>query len=331
MILGFQGFPGLHQINVARGNCFKQSHHSQITKGAAFANWLGHKALTVVSLPANTVGAGVGSLGAIVTGCTLGALKVSIYAVTLGNVKPSFPSGFFWNAERGFNAGAHVAVNLGELLYDAGNTVYLGYRAIRWVAQKLHLEGLFTAIFRQLSEAFKFITNEIVAPVFRFVGRRIEKGFEKAAQAEGNFNFKGETPALLKPLDDLAKDNRIDFSANDRPLINIFKHYLFSIPNIPVNVAAAVGAGAASVVLGTAFVSKAALYATTNIDIPVPTFAGQALDATLATTRNVGVDVGTNIGDGFVLLYKTANALGINRVVATAIQIIMYIPEAILS
>jgi hypothetical protein len=331
MILGLHGFPVLEELNQARSELFDTSHKKKEQQAVKFTSWLGHKALTVVSLPANLAGVGLGAAGMAVTASTLGVLKVAIYAMSLGNVKPSFPTGFIWSAERGINAGAHFAMNLGEVIYDAGNTVYLGYRFIRWVGEKLHIERFIAEIFRKLGELFEYIGEQLLAPALRFVARRLEKGFEKAVEREGNFKFSGATPSLICPLDDLTKKNRIDWNEENRPLSKIFHHYVLSAFNIPVNAVTAACAGGASVILSSAFTAKVILYATTNINIPLPTFAGQALDATFATTRNAVVDAGTDVADSFVLLYKASSALGITRVVATALQVLRYIPEAIFS
>ena len=328
MNLAIHGFPILEQLNDARYKLFETSHGEKDAP-IRFASWLGQKAMTVITMPANVVGVGVGIVGMVGTACTVGLLKVAIYAVTFE--KPQFSSGFMWFGENTMNAAAHIAINMGELVYDAGNVVYLGYRAIRWVGEKLHLGPIFQEIFRKLSQLFEYIGSRLVMPVLRFIATRLEKGIEKTVETEGNFNFTGETPSLLRPLNDKAKENRIDWNSPDRSLDKIFKHYLFSAANIPVNIVVAAVSSGAGIILSGAFAAKVILYATTNINIPVPTNAGLTIDAAFATSGNAFDDTGTNIVDGFVLLYKTSCALGINRVVARAIQVLTAIPELVFS
>jgi hypothetical protein len=329
MILGLSGFPGLQQFNKARQDFFYTSHAEYGPDAVAF--WFGHKALTVIALPVNVMGVGIGTTGMVATASTLGALKVAIFALTVGNVKPAFPTGFMWCAERGINAGLQAGVNVGELIHDAANMVYLGYRLIRWVGGALHLEHFFNEIFNKLGEIFEFTRKQILEPVFRFVTQRVRQGISKAIECEGEFKFSYQTPSLIRPLDDLTKENRIEWSSENRFWSKIFKHYVFSVANIPVNAVAATLMGGSASVLSSAFAAKVIVYATTNINIPLPTFAGQALDATVSTTRNALLDIGTDICDSFVVMYKTSSALGINRVMATALQILLYIPEAIFS
>jgi hypothetical protein len=331
MILGLHGFPVLEYLNEARSSVFNASHDNQGPSLEKFASWMTHKALTVISLPANLAAVGLAGGGMVVAAGTLGVFKVAVFAATLGHKKLDIPTGFIWCAERGINAGAHFAINLGELIYDAGNAVYLGYRLIRWIGHKLNLDDFFKEIFNKLGQLFEYIGREIIEPTFRFVATRLKKGVEKAAEDEGDFKFSGETPALIRPLDNLTKKNRIDWQSNDRYWNTIFKHYFLSFANIPANGLTAMVAGGASIILSSAFVAKVVLYAATNINIPVPTYAGQAINATYASTRNIFADVGTDVCDGFVLIYKTSNAIGISRVVATALQVLLYIPEAIFS
>jgi hypothetical protein len=329
MDIGFRGFPGLEQLNKARNELWYASH-GESDVGIRFGSWLGHKTLTVITLPANVAGVTIGIAGMIGTACTLGTLKVGIFAATLGNVRPDFSIGFIWCLERTVHSIIHLGLNLGELAYDAGNAVYLGYRLIRWIGDKLHLGPLFNEIFRELGRLFDYVALHILKPALHFVAKRLDSGIKKAIADEENVTLRGGTPSFIKPLDDWTKENRIDGS-QDRSWTKIFKHYCFSVANIPVNAVVASAAGGAAAISSAAFVGKVILYATTSINIPVPTFAGQMIVTTYAATSNVAADIATNIGDVFVVIYKTACALRINRVMATALDVLLYIPVAVLS
>lgn len=322
MGLGLTGLPLIAELDTARNEFFKHSHNwdqdpndpSVIEKSVC---WFVHKGLTTISFPANVVEVGVCTVGFIASACTLGALKVAIFSFTLGNVKPGFSTGCVWFGERALHGVMDIALNTGELLYDAGNIVYQGYRAARWVAGQLHLGNLFNAIIDQIGRLFEFI------------GERIGQGIDKAAEVEGTPQFGAPYPLNL--LDDLTKKYRIDFGSQDRSLEDIFKHYVLSVLNIPLNAATAIGAAGLSIILGSAFVAKVILYSTTNINIPIPTFAGEALSASVSTAYNVIADASNDAADIFVLIYKTSAALGLNHVVATAVRVVLYIPEALFS
>lgn len=163
-----------------------------------------------------------------------------------------------------------------------------------------------------------------------FLAKRLAAGVAKANEAE-NFEFTNESPSFIKPLNDLTAQNRIDWNASDRPFNTIMKHYFYSMANIPLNLVTATCSAVAAAILSSAYVSKVVLYAFTNINIPLPTYAGQTLQAAATTSRNVLADSAVNFADGFVLVYKGACALRLNKIMATAMDILRFIPEAVFS
>ena len=310
----------IEDLNATRETFFQESHNFNghlNTTGERVGWWLGHKFISMILLPANILEAAVCLVACGLSACTLGALKVTIFAVTLGNIKPNFSTGYIWFSDHLLQGVVNVCRNVGELGYDVGDAVYQGYRLCRWVAENLHLGNLFTTIFNEINR------------VFAYVAGRLEKGINQAASVEKSINF--ETPYPLSVLNDLTQKHRVDISSQDRHVEDIFKHYLLSVPNISLNAITSIGAAAASIGLGTIFTAKVILYATTNIDIPIPTYAAQPIGMGISTLSNVILDVGNNIADMFVLIYKIAEALGITQVVATALKVVLYIPEAIFS
>lgn len=279
--------------------------------------WLGHKVVTTICIAASLVEGAVGVAGCAFSVCTLGAIKVSIFAITLGNIKPNFPTGFIWFAKRVAYSLSDEITNASQLIRDVADILYQSYRFSRWVAHQLHFGDFFSKIFRQLGKLFNCIYD------------RISLSIAKVAAAEEPCDFK--TPFPIKLVNDLTKMHRIDFESQDRSLTHIFKHYVLSVANIPLNAITAVGAGAASIVLGSLFVAKVALHATTNIHVPVPTYVGKAGGIAAKTALNTIKDVGCDIADGYVLLYKTSNALGISKAATNALRVVAYIPEAIFS
>lgn len=322
-----QNSVGIATLNETRHNFFRVSHswdkENEDTTPKHFINWLGHKALTIISLPINVANAGVSGLAGIVSGCTLGAIKVSVFAVTLGNIKPSFPTVFFWFLESSLHSVVHIGINTAEVFYDAGNIFYLGYKLIRWAGDKLHLGNFLEKIFQSISDALTY-----VEPIFKFLYGRISKGFDKALSHE-NSNFK--LPDLLCSLNNRAKETRLDWSAEDRSFESIVDHGFYSIGNIPLNSIAAIASTFASIPTTLIFSIKVALYAITNIEISLPTYAPYLLNGVKETSYNAAADVSTIVGDSFILLYKGSEALGLNKVIVKAKNVLHYIPEAVFS
>lgn len=316
------GFPFVHQLNDTRNISFKLSHNwdrenPDMTTKAKAGCWLNHKSLTVCSIPANTLSTGVGLAGMAVTAATLGTAKVAVFAISLGNQTLPIDTGFTWFGNRTAHSVWHLLLNTGELAYDTGNVVYRVVQVAPRIAKVLHIEEEVKAILRRMGQGLDF------------AARRIEKGFVRAGEAEKGNEFSWDTPPILSWIDKPTEEVRINMDSASRPWDKIVKHGLLSVVNVPLNGAVAVCSGVATAILGTAFVGKAIFYATTNIDIPVPTYAGVAAGATFSTSSNVVIDAANNVGDGFVSLYKTSAALGINRVLTTALGVIEYIPKAL--
>lgn len=277
------GFPGLEELNMGRVNLFDASHGD----GSAMHNlgcWLGHKVITLVDLPANVIGVGVGIAGMIVTASTVGVIKVAFFAVTLGNKLP-FPTGFQWCWDRTVDAGYHFARNIGELLYDVANLIY------------------------------RFVERIIIG---------FEKGIEGEPQKIGSFSFS-------QPLEALTNENRIDLSMSDRSFTAIGKHYLYSVANIPVNAVIALVSAVCTAVLLTAFFGKSLFYSATNLQIPFPTYVFEAIYMTGISINSVILDIATNVADVAVLIYKISEVLHLTHVLATARDVVFYIPEAMFS
>ncbi|SCA64276.1 hypothetical protein SCG7086_DJ_00020 [Chlamydiales bacterium SCGC AG-110-P3] len=316
----FTGFPAVAQLNHSRHAFFKRSHsQADTTSGDRVVNWMAHKVLSLASVPANIGGIAVGAITFTACASTLGALKVAIFAATLGNVKPTFSTGCLWFGERTLHSVTHLLFNAGELLHDAGQALYQGARAVRWVGRKLHLEQVVEAIFQQIGRAFDFI------------GRRLQMGCQRAISDEPTGLSGDATPLPIRAVNDVTKKHRIDWQSGERPLVNIAAHTALSAVNIPVNVMAAAMGAVASTALATAFVAKVVLHAATGAHVPVPTYTGHAIQGTFAAASNAVLDAATDVGDGFVMIFKASRALGLNKVVTTALKVLGYIPEAVFS
>jgi hypothetical protein len=317
-----KGLPGVQQMNFLRTHLYEVTHDDKArSKTKRAFGFLGHKALSVILIPTNILTIGLGIAGMAASACTLGALKVAIFAVT--GKKDLFSTGFLRCAEISVFSFAHVCANSAELFIEGALAVKKCAKAVHGVVKKMGMEQVVKRALHAVIDAY--------AKASAFVEKRIGKGFKKAAEAEGKFKFTMNTPFFLRPINDLAKQNRIQPNAQDRPLSTILKHTFYSIPNIALNGTTAVCAIVATAVLGIAFIGKAALYATTNIDVSIPTYVGPVSEAAITTAGNAIVDTATDIADGFVLLFKASKALGINKLVAKASHVIAYIPRAIFS
>jgi hypothetical protein len=351
-----EGFPVIKQINFLREECYKNSHAKQSTFRVKSHNWISHKALSAIAIPANLLGMGAGAVGAVVSGCTLGAIKVAIFAATVGNVKPKFPSGFVWCAEGSLVSLQHLLFNAGELIHDIAQvvekTTVKAYKGTRWMMKTLYIDKVAKIIFCQIRKIIKFVEKKI-GPVFKFfakkiafvaekvahaiekavcfIGKRLSQGWQKAIEAEKGHPFKHETPSFLNFINKPTENHRIDFNSEGRSWKKIFNHTLLSGPNILLNGVTAIGASLALAPLSLVFTGKATLYAATNMNIPVPTYINKVFQAAIYSTGNVFLDFGNDVADGAVTVFKTSKALGIHKVMTTALGVILYIPEAIFS
>ncbi len=309
-----QGLPVIHDLNNFRDTLFQNSGFD--TPGQV-TDFLGHKAISVILIPANLLGTGIGITAMTASACTIGALKVAIFAVSLGNKKWHVDTGFIKSAGWAAHSFIELGLNTLELLLDIGKVNYQVFRLVRFTARTLRLEGLFTRITNQAKQ------------VFQFIDERLTKGATIAYKDEPNNPYTGKTPSLLAPLNAATQKVRPDYREDNRLWSQIFQHTLLSAANIPVNAAAALCSTIATTILGTFFITKIALYAATNIHIPIPTFAAHTLNTAYVCTENAAIDSASVIGDGFISIYKVSDALGIVQVVIKAMDVLRYIPEAL--
>lgn len=291
-------FPIVGQLNHARSYLSEHSHLNEnddlidIKTIKVTVNWIAHKALTVVCLPINAAAMTIGFSGACVTACVIGGIKVAVFAISLGNYKLPISSRTTWLLERTYSATNEIFNNIGELLFDVLDIGYQGFRVVRWVC------------------------------------RRIWIGLEKASEKESGFTLREQILFSHSFLNDATRAYRINTESEDRSLIFIAKHTALSLFNIPVSIVIALGSGIIAPVFTAVYLSKALLYAGTNIHIPVPTYAGKAMEVSFYSGKQAIVD-GVDIGrDVYVTLFKISSIFRFN-VLATARDVIFYIPEAI--
>lgn len=317
-----EGFPVVHELNDIRFQLFEDSTRYGATTTSKVCSWLGHKAVTVIALPVNIAAIGASLAGTALSACTLGAFKVAVFACTLGGLKLEFSTGCLYLLECGFHSTVAVAMNVGEVLVSAAdlieNGIEQGRRFVVWIGEITGLEYIVGRIFERIT-AF-----------FYFIGERISQGFEKAAQMEPNDSF-AALPEPLHFLNHRLSGSWDDLHGNEPSLGWMAQHAVVSTIALPINGVAAIVGIAAAILSSTAFVTKAILYAATNINVPIPTYAGRMIGVTCISIYECGKDVGALIGDGGLLLYKTSRALGITRVAVLAFEILAYIPKAIFS
>lgn len=315
MRLDLAGFPVIATLNKSRSQYFEKSHASTDPLKHRIGSWFAHKAISCISLPCNLAAISLGTAGAALTACTLGAAKVLTFAVTLGHIKPEFSIGFLWLTERTFSSLVEVVFTLGELIYDAGDLCYQGYRGVKWVLEALRLNFLA----HYLKEACIFI------------GKRLEEGVLITANDEAAI----QPVHLQEVIPFLSKLNQATLSrspyAADQPLKMWVEHKALSLLNIPAHAVVALSSGALSIASTVAFVAKSLLFAIARIHIPHPTgFAYTAplcMEAATNTIRNT-VDV---MADVAVLVYKIADATHLTQALVKVGDVILYIPRAILT
>lgn len=329
---GLQDFLGVNAINQYRRTLSWAAHERRVPLVNRVAVWTQHKVVSVASLATNAVALGIGTAGAITCACTLGVTKAALFALSAGFYKPEWPAGVVWFGERTFNAAYQSTLNLTEIIWDVGHLIYLAvektFQAVRWVGRQLHLEGLALRVIIQIGRGLQWVARKVWA-VVEFVLERVAKGWEKASAAESSAG--DSTPLGLRSLNDLTKSLRIWEAHGDRSVGQMLAHTALSVANIPLNFAAGVCSAATATVLSTLFAAKVGLYAATNINIPVPTGANHAINWSLGSAWNVTADTISVAGDAFLTLYKVGAALRLGRVMATAGEILLFIPRAIFS
>ncbi len=284
------GFPGLEQLNTLRIGTYEAEKHS-------VSAWLGHKAVSVIALPANGIAIAAGCATMAASACTLGAVKVVLLFVSLGKWNDLFSTGIPWLGERTQNSTYHLFANLWELIIDGCEIADKGVHAIHQAAMALKIDHLVKELFRLVERAAKF------------VGERIAKGVVAVKEDEEKSPKFSELPLI----DSLDTYTRGEFHKYENQYLSIFNHQLVSLIHIPTNLI--VGSLATAALLGTLGLSaaKVALVATTGLHVPVPlgveSFAKLAGNGFWNTVRNTSFFV----ADYPILLYKVSESIGVTN------------------
>lgn len=312
----FTGFPIQTEFNNARSIAWKQAYTNN-SLGRRAANSLIHKELTAVCLITNTASAGIGAVGFALGATVLGTPKLLTFVCTAGLVRPTYSTGCIYNGKIVINSIVQVAMNTFEVAYDCG---YIGFKCgetIHWTAKQLGFDGTLRRI---VQETFKLIGK---------LGTRVAVGTVHAVEHEPAYTQ--GSPMVVAWINEPAKNLRIDFSINERSVVAILSHTAVSLANIPVNILACGSAGVIALPLMAIFAGKVTLNSITACDIPGPTYAGAACIVAGKTFYNVFADLGTVAADTGILIYKGANILRINALMATAIEFLYWSAGAIFS
>lgn len=305
----FNSFPIVQELNQARLDFYDQ----RWSQGSSFFEkakaWLGHKAITVVSLPANIVACNLALVG-MTASCAVAAVKVAIFAVSLGNFQADWPTGFLYFGEAFISSGSEACRNAIELLCDAADIFYQTYRGIKHVTEYLSLDRLIEKI------------TEVVGEILSFASDRLTLGFESASRDECDIS------TYKTPLEEATASYRI--KSTNRSSKEILSHTIYSVLNIFANTVIAAVSAVACVVFSAIFVAKAIVCASTGINIPIPTAVGMTGACALSATGHVILDVANDIADGFISIYKISKATGLVKVVSSIAELLMYIPKALL-
>lgn len=312
-------------LNDYRDTLFNKSHNDPALD-VQLTNWLGHKVVTLITIPVNLTLL-AGSLTLCALSCvTIGTARFATNFFTLGKYKFPLSTGFDTLMK---NAGTGVwglGASVGELTYDTFNLAYQSYRFAHFVIKELHLEGIISVIVKKVAEVVQFCFRQLIN-VLDFGFTRICKGFEKASESENSVESFNQN--LFFPLDELnncASEHRI--KNDDRKLSTILKHYVWSIPTIICNTPVAVISGCAFAILGAAYLAKVTVYTLTNINIAIPTYAGKAFAVSADAGFNVAADLIIDVADVFVLGYKAIDSLGVMKAAATVLKCLAYAKEA---
>jgi hypothetical protein len=314
---GLEQFPVVGDLNVYRYRAFQASHDIEIAEPKPMpekiASWLGHKAVSVICIPANCLAVSLGIAGMTLTAATLGAAKVATFALTLGAIKPEFSIGFLWLGERSITSIIELLSNAGELIYDTADLGYQGYKGVRWVLSALKLDYISTKL-RQMCE---------------IVLDRVAVGLENARNDEKTFLYKDLFPSPIKALDDATHEQSC--LRDDQSMERWFAHKLLSVVNIPANAALFVASSIGGFLGVAALTTKVALFAITNIQIRLPIGYSAVADVALSSGSNVlrnGFEVVLDVG---LPVYKMAEALHLTKVAATVRDLVVYTFSAICS
>lgn len=313
-------------LNSYRDELFAKSHNDPALD-VQLTNWLGHKVVTLITIPVNLTLL-TGSLTLSMLSCvTIGTARFATYFFSLGNCQFPLSTGIDTLMTSAFDGFVDLSISAGQLTYDTFNLVFQSYRLARFVIKELHLEGVISVIVKKVAEVVEFCFRQLVKAL-DFCFTRILKGYQKALESE-NYDVKPFNQNLPSPLDELnncASEHRI--KSDDRKLSTILKHYVWSIPAIICNTPVFLISGCAFAILGAAFLGKATVYSLTNINIAVPTYTGKAFAISRDAGFNASIDLGVDIADVFVLSYKVIDSLGVMKAAATVFKCLSYAKEA---
>lgn len=312
-------------LNGYRDELFNKSHQDPILS-VQLINWLGHKPVTLITIPVN-LALLTGSLTVCAFSCaTIGTARFATNFFTLGNVKLPIPTGFETLMKSAGTGVWGLGVSVGELTYDTFNLVYQSYRFAHFVIKELHLEGIISVIVKKVAKVVEFCFRQM-AKVLEFCFTRICEGFSKASESENSVElFNQNLFYPLNAINSFASNHRI--KNDDRKLGIILKHYAWSIPTIICNTPASIISGCAFAILGTAYLAKVTVYTLTNINIAIPTYANKAFAISSDAGFNAAADLVVDIADVFVLGYKAIDSLGVMKAAATVLKCLAYAKEA---
>ena len=285
--------PIIRTINNARQDLYQLSLNQNNAKERQLAGYIGHKFVSVISLKANLIGLSLGACGALTCALTLGTSKIAIITFSGGYFRPEFSSGTQYFFDQGISCAEELGRNICELTSETS-------RAIKLIAH------VAVVVLVAVGTLVAVVLDKTVIQLGRNVGAAVTKA--NAEEAGYVINF--ETPRLIAPLDDIARDSRLDFANFDRSFKTIGTHYVTSFVNIPANTLIALCSGIALAVLGTVYINKVMTYTFFNETIPVSTYAGKVGEVFLVSSANVAKDLGTDVVDVFYVSYKTIKTLG---------------------
>ncbi len=312
-------------LNGYRDELFNKSHNDAALD-VQLTNWLGHKVVTLITIPVNLT-LFTASLSLCTISClTIGTARFATHFFTLGNFQFPLSTGFSTLMTSAFDGFVGLGVSAGQLTYDSFNLVFQSYRLARFVIKELHLDGIISVIVKKVAEVVQFCFRKMIE-LLNAGFTRICEGFTKASESEISVeNFDQNLPSALKKLNECVNEHRISY--NERGFNTILKHYAWSVPAIICNTPVFIISGCACVILGTLFIAKATVYTLTNINIAIPTYTGKAFAISRDAGLNAGVVLAVDIADVFVLSYKAIDFLGVTKAAATVFQCLAYAKEA---
>ena len=311
-------FPFIAEVNQAREAAYLAYNDPNQLIGNKVMNFAGHKLLSAISFPLNAVAVGAGVAGAVAGGVVIGSVKVAIFAATLGNKQLRVPTGVVWFGERTVTPFVNLFLNSFEMITDIVKLCKKVVRKVKQVFEALHLQYVFTKI------------ADVAERVVSFIGRRLEAGFTKAIESEGQNLFPDHTLPIVSPLNDFRnRVSNFDRNYEQRTVSDIAVHTLTSCVTLPVNVGTLLAGGALTVLSAVAFTTKALVYSFTNLDLRFSTQLSSHSTITGIGLFELVQNTGTCLVDIPLTIYKASEATGLVRAVATIADLIFYIPRAV--